>query len=126
MNQPPSMRAVAGLGAEEILAALPAAGPALLYKHSFRCGISLTAREELEEFALARPDVPILQLDVMAQRPASQTLATLLRIPHASPQVILFRDRVPVWSATHSRITTAALLAAVGTDPGESTGRRAS
>lgn len=126
MSPPLSFRLLSGATAEAGLAALPLTGLAILYKHSSRCGISLTAREEVEQFAAARPDVPIFQLDVGTQRPLSQALAALLNIPHASPQVVLLRDQRPIWTASHFRITAAALAAAVSGDPGESTGRRAS
>lgn len=126
MSPPVSFRLLTGATAEAGLAALPPTGLAILYKHSSRCGISLMAREEVELFAAARPDVPIFQLDVAAQRPLSQALAALLGVPHASPQVVLLRDQRSIWSASHFRITAAALRAAASGDPGESTGRRAS
>ena len=126
MSQSPTLRPLTGDTTEAVLAELPPLGLAFLYKHSYRCGISLTAREEVEAFAISRPDVPIYQLDVLAQRPLSQALAALLHVPHASPQVILLRDRVAVWSASHSRITVPALTAALADRPGGSTDRRAS
>ncbi|MEO8633982.1 MAG: monothiol bacilliredoxin BrxC family protein [Gemmatimonadales bacterium] len=126
MNPPVLIRKLTGATAEAALLHVPQTGFAILYKHSFRCGISLTSREELEIFAVARPDVPIFELDVVAQRSISQALATLLSVRHASPQVILLRDRLPIWSATHHRITASALTAAVADEPDESTGRRGS
>lgn len=126
MSPPDLIRPLTGATTEAVMAELPSTGLVLLYKHSFRCGTSLVAREEMEAFAAARPDVPVFQLDVLAQRSVSQALATLLRVRHASPQAILLRNHQPVWSATHSRITASALNAAVAGDPEESTGRRAS
>lgn len=126
MSSPVSIRPLTGATTQAVMAELPSMGPVFLYKHSFRCGTSLLAREEVEAFAAARPDVPVFQLDVLAQRSVSQALATLLDVRHASPQAILLRNHQPVWSATHSRITASALNAAVAGDPEESTGRRAS
>ena len=117
MRHPVSIHLLTGATVEAVLAELPTTGLALLYKHSHRCGISLLAREELEAFGVNRPDVPIFQLDVLAQRQLSRTLSTLLGLPHASPQAILLRDRLPVWSATHSRITALALTAAAADNP---------
>ena len=126
MSPSHSIRSLTGATAEAALAGLPPTGLVYLYKHSFRCGTSLIAREEVEAFAAARPDVPVFQLDVVAQRALSQALTTLLKVRHASPQVILLRNHQPVWSATHSRITAPALIAALADDPEESSGRRAS
>jgi bacillithiol system protein YtxJ len=126
MIPPSPIHLLSGVTAEAVLGALPPSGLAFLYKHSFRCGISLTAREEVEAFTADRPDIPVYQLDVVAQRPVSQGLAALLRIPHASPQVILLRDQAPIWTATHSRITAAAMAAAVSGEPEASPDRRAS
>jgi bacillithiol system protein YtxJ len=126
MIPPSPIHTLRGMTAEAVVGDLPSTGLAFLYKHSFRCGISLTAREEVEIFAADRPDIPVYQLDVIAQRPVSQGLAALLRVPHASPQLILLRDRAPIWTATHSRITSAAMTAAVSREPEESPDRRAS
>ena len=126
MSQSPTLHHLNGATTEAVLAELPPLGLAVLYKHSYRCGISLTARDAVQAFAMSRPDVPIYQVDVLAQRPLSQTLAALLHVPHASPQVILLRDRVAVWSASHSRITVTALAAALADQPGGSTDHCAS
>ncbi len=86
------------------LKSLPEGELVLLYKHSPRCGVSLVAAEEVESFAREQPGLPVFQLDVVRQRPLSQELARLLRIDHASPQVILIRGGEPVWHTSHQRI----------------------
>jgi len=91
------------------LETLPEGEFALLYKHSPRCGTSLLAAEEVELFAQQQPELRVYQLDVIRQRALSQDLARMLRIDHASPQVILLRGAEPVWHTSHQRIRTPTL-----------------
>ncbi len=91
------------------LETLPEGEFALLYKHSTRCGVSLISREEVETFAAQQPDLPVYQLDVVRQRHLSQDLARVLRVGHASPQVILLHGGHPVWHTSHQRIRASSL-----------------
>jgi bacillithiol system protein YtxJ len=93
---------------------LAAAGRVLLYKHSFACGLSAMARDEVEAFAADRPEVPIWLVDVLGQRPLSQALERLLGVRHESPQAISVTDGRPTWDASHRRVTRAALEEAWG------------
>ena len=86
---------------------------ALLYKHSTRCGTSLRALREVERFACAEPDVPVFGIDVIRHRDVSDRAAERLDVTHQSPQVVLVRSGRPVWNASHSRITAAALAEAI-------------
>ena len=86
---------------------------ALLYKHSTRCGTSLRALREVERFARTEPDVPVFGIDVIRHRDVSDRAAERLGVTHQSPQAVLVRSGRPVWNASHSRITEAALVEAV-------------
>ena len=86
---------------------------AVIYKHSNRCGISTAAQLEVRHFAETHTDVPIYQVDVVAQRPLSRTIADRLGIRHASPQVLLVRNGEHVWNTSHFRITAHAIEKAV-------------
>lgn len=90
--------------AQAWLDALPADGLVFLFKHSFVCGTSALAHEEVERFEAADPATPVYLVDVIAQRPLSQDLAAVLGIGHASPQVILLRGARPLWNTSHWRI----------------------
>lgn len=90
--------------AQTWLGALPAEGLVFLFKHSPICGTSALAHEEVERFAAANPETPVYRVDVIGQRPLSQDLAVVLGIGHASPQVILLRGTLPLWSTSHWRI----------------------
>jgi bacillithiol system protein YtxJ len=91
------------------LRAALAAEVVLIYKHSPRCGTSTTARLEVERFADAHPTVPVLQVDVVAHRPLSQTIARRLGVRHESPQVLVVRNGVVAWSGSHRNVRAAHL-----------------
>jgi bacillithiol system protein YtxJ len=64
---------------------------------------------EVEAFLKQHPDVQAYLVDVRAQRPLSQTIAMRSGVRHESPQVIVFRQGVPTWNASHADITADAL-----------------
>ena len=86
---------------------------ALLYKHSTRCGTSMRAMLEAERFARGEAGVPVFAIDVVRQRVISDLATQRLGIGHESPQVILIGDGRTIWHASHSRVTAAALAAAI-------------
>ena len=86
------------------------AGRFLLFKHSTRCGTSLRAYREVEEFEVTGGSVPVYLLDVIAERDLARELAERLGVRHASPQVILVSGGRPVWSASHGQIRADVLL----------------
>jgi bacillithiol system protein YtxJ len=86
----------------------------MLFKHSPVCPISAAALEEWQEFRAARPDVPALFVDVIADRSVARGLSQECGIAHQSPQAILFKDGKPAWNASHGAITAASLGAACG------------
>lgn len=85
----------------------------ILFKHSFRCGISLSAFEELESAEKSAGCPEIFLLDVIADRPVSLAIADLLEITHQSPQVIYFYKGKPAWFTSHYKITSKSVLEAV-------------
>lgn len=95
--------------------------PRLIFKHSPTCGISNRAFTEVSVFADAHPELPILLVDVLAQRSLSQQIAEELGVLHASPQVILVADGQPLWNASHGRVTMRAIEGALGMLPPLST-----
>jgi bacillithiol system protein YtxJ len=91
--------------------------PRLIFKHSPTCGISNRAFTEVSVFADAHPDLPILLVDVLAQRGLSQQIALELHLAHESPQVILVADSRVLWSASHRGVTSAEIARALGALP---------
>ena len=84
----------------------------LLFKHSPECPISAAAHEEYEAFRGDLPDVPVLFVDVIGDRPTARGIADLCGIRHESPQAILFERGRSVWHASHDAITRGSLHAA--------------
>lgn len=91
--------------------------PRLIFKHSPTCGISDMANTEVSLFADAHPDMPVLLVDVLAQRALSRQMAVELDVVHESPQVILVADGVPLWNASHRRVTAQAIERAISALP---------
>ncbi len=80
--------------------------PVLIFKHSRTCGISCEAFDELHaHLADGSSEVSYNLITVQSHRRVSEHAATLLGVRHETPQVILLRDGVPVWNASHFRIT---------------------
>ena len=80
--------------------------PVLIFKHSRTCGISCEAFDELHVHLADGPtDVSYNLITVQSHRRVSEHAATLLGVRHETPQAILLRGGVPVWNASHFRIT---------------------
>ena len=80
--------------------------PVLIFKHSRTCGISCEAFDELHaHLADAAAEASYNLITVQSHRGLSDEAAKRLGVRHETPQVILLRDGVPVWNASHFRIT---------------------
>jgi bacillithiol system protein YtxJ len=69
----------------------------------------VSALDEVETFLRQQPNLTAFTVDVRAQRPLSQLIATRSGVLHESPQIIVLRRGVPIWNASHYDITTDAL-----------------
>lgn len=85
----------------------------LVFKHSLTCPVSAKAFTEYQAFCAAWPEVPTAWIDVVAERPWAQRVATATGVRHESPQAILLRKGRVVWHSSHSAITRSALADAV-------------
>ena len=92
--------------------------PVLIFKHSRSCGISCEAFDELHaHIADASVDASYNMITVQHHRQVSDAAAVRLGIRHETPQVILLRDGVPVWIASHFRITAEELTRVLSQAP---------
>jgi bacillithiol system protein YtxJ len=98
---------------DELEAALTAPS-AIVLKHGAHCGISASARQELERFLDEHPGVLAFGIEVGEYRALSDAVAARLGVPHQSPQAFVLRGGRPVWHGTHFDITASALADAVG------------
>jgi bacillithiol system protein YtxJ len=91
--------------------------PVLLFKHSYTCGVSMEALDELvahlndrvDDRAPARVAPQYAMVTVQTHRAVSNAIAQRLGVRHETPQALLIRDGRVVWSASHFRVTAAAV-----------------
>lgn len=94
---------------EQLLEAMPE--DILIFKHSFRCSISLAIKKRLEAANLHKR-FKVFLIDVVLSRPTSLYLADKVNIQHESPQVLLLKDGKCYFHASHFDITEQRILAA--------------
>src|SRR5687767_60047 len=94
--------------------------PLLLFKHSYSCGISAEALDELVGHLdqaggnAKQPDGPVYAMvTVQTHRDISNAVAAKLGVRHETPQALLVRDGQVVWAASHFRVTAEAVAAAI-------------
>ena len=88
--------------------------PLLLFKHSFTCGISAEALDELvAHLNERRVDASYAMVTVQTHREVSNAVARKLGVRHETPQALLIREGRVVWSASHVRVTAKAMEAAL-------------
>ena len=81
--------------------------PVLIFKHSRTCGISCEAYDALHEhLADGGAGASYKLITVQHHRTVSDEAASRFNVRHETPQAILLKDGVPVWNASHFRITT--------------------
>lgn len=84
----------------------------LLFKHSTRCSISSMALNRLESKWNDNEKIPTYYLDLLNHRDISNEIASLYSVEHASPQVLLIKNGVCIYHASHTVISAADILAA--------------
>jgi monothiol bacilliredoxin len=88
--------------------------PLLLFKHSLTCGTSAEALDELiEHLNEDKLDARYAIVTVQSHRDLSNAVSARLGIRHETPQALLIRDGRVIWSASHFRVTAAAVQAAI-------------
>lgn len=99
----------------ELEAALAASRqrPLAVMKHSLICGASAAAREQILEAAAQRPEIEWREVRIQEARELSRQLAQRSGVRHESPQLLVFQDGRLAWHASHWRLTTPRILAAV-------------
>ena len=90
------------------------ARPVLLFKHSYTCGVSMEALEELvAHMSESATAAQYAMVTVQTHRAVSNAVAQQLGVRHETPQALLIRDGKVVWSASHFRVTAAAVEDAI-------------
>ncbi len=97
-----------------------------IFLHDPWCPISARAFRQMEQLGRELPTI-----DVSRQRLVSAEVERRTGVRHQSPQVIVLRDAIATWDASHSGVTAAkvraaldgAALSAAGAGTGEDAGR---
>ena len=110
----PQLKTLHGLDELDRLIAASEQRPLLLFKHSFTCGVSAEALDELVAHLNDQPaDVHYAMVTVQTHREVSNAVARKLGVRHETPQALLIRDGRVVWSASHFRVTAGAVVDAI-------------
>ena len=91
--------------------------PLLLFKHSYSCGTSAEALDQLIEHLddARREEAEYAVVTVQTHREVSNAVSARLGVRHETPQALLIRDGRVVWSASHFRVTAVAVARALDT-----------
>jgi bacillithiol system protein YtxJ len=109
----PALKPLSGMDELDRALAASAERPLLLFKHSFTCGVSTEALDELlTHLTERRQDASYAMVTVQTHREVSNAVARKLGVRHETPQALLIRKGRVVWSASHFRVTAAAVDAA--------------
>lgn len=73
--------------------------PVLIFKHSTTCNISLMVKMRLDQQWSF--DIPSYYLDLKKFRSVSNMVASRFDVHHESPQVLIIKDRVCIFDASH-------------------------
>jgi bacillithiol system protein YtxJ len=88
--------------------------PLLLFKHSLTCGTSAEALDELiDHLNEDKLDARYAIVTVQSHREISNAVSARLGVRHETPQALLIRDGRVIWSASHFRVTAAAVQSAI-------------
>ena len=110
----PQLTRLEELGELDRLLAASDTRPLLLFKHSYTCGISAEALDELVAHLSERAgNVQYAMVTVQTHRDVSNAVTKKLGVRHETPQALLVQDGRVVWSASHFRVTADAVENAI-------------
>jgi bacillithiol system protein YtxJ len=89
--------------------------PLLLFKHSYTCGISAEALDELQAHIDESKSggITFAMVTVQTHRDVAKAISERLGVRHETPQAILVREGRAVWSASHFRVNAAEIQKAL-------------
>jgi len=116
----PNLTTLDGLEKLDQLLTASEGRPLLLFKHSYTCGASAEALDELVTHLNTGPsDALYAMVTVQTHRDVSNAVTRKLGIRHETPQALLIRDGRVVWSASHFRVTARAVEDAIAKGAGD-------
>ena len=78
--------------------------PVLVFKHSTRCSISRMVLKQFENAFVVEESVAPYFLDLLEHRNLSNEIASRLGVQHQSPQLIVIKDGIAVYNASHESL----------------------
>lgn len=81
----------------------------VIFKHSTRCGISRMVLKQFENAFNSLDNITPYLLDLLAHRDISNAIASRFDVVHQSPQIIVIKEGVVVYNASHESIDAAEL-----------------
>jgi bacillithiol system protein YtxJ len=78
-----------------------------IFKHSTRCGISKMVIKRFENmFDDSMSNVKVYYLDLLNYRDVSDKVGVTFNVIHQSPQLLIIKNEVSVFNASHQDITS--------------------
>ena len=78
----------------------------LIFKHSTRCGISSMVKRQFEKlFTEEHQQLKVYYLDLLNYRDISNKIAEDFQVMHQSPQLLIIKNEMTVYNASHYDIT---------------------
>jgi len=88
--------------------------PAVILKHSTRCGASAVVKRRLEEdWDIEAGAAHAHLLDLIGHRDVSDEVAETFGVQHESPQVLIIKDGRSIFDASHGDVSVAAIKRAL-------------
>ena len=78
--------------------------PVAIFKHSTRCSISRMALKQFEKEFNLEDQIESYFLDLLEYRPISNEIAMQFNVFHQSPQIVVIKNGISVYDASHSDI----------------------
>jgi bacillithiol system protein YtxJ len=80
--------------------------PFAVFKHSTRCSISSMAKSRIErDYDLSEDELSLYYLDLIQFRNISNLIAEKTTVVHQSPQLIVVKNGVVIYHASHNSIS---------------------
>jgi bacillithiol system protein YtxJ len=83
--------------------------PIMIFKHSTRCSVSRMSLKQFESEFNQGDLVDIWFLDLLNHRDISNKIAEVFAVRHESPQVLLIKNGICTYHASHHHIEAASL-----------------
>lgn len=88
--------------------------PAVIYKHSIRCGTSSFVKRRLEhDWDFDEKDVDIFFLDLVTHRDVSDEVARTFGVRHESPQILIIKDGESIFDTSHGGVSVKSIKKAL-------------